>query len=75
MTPLLYAIVGGSRVFVALRKAGRVLRGAAAIYHAVTPYCRPALCAGEPGAGSEWAEPPGATVTCPACFRRLERLR
>ena len=46
------------RTFVALRKAGRGLRPAGTIYHAVTPHCRMALCAAEPGAGSGWAEPP-----------------
>ena len=70
-----HAIVRGTRVFVALRKAGRASQGATPVHHAVTPHCRPALCAGEPGAGSGWAEPPGADVTCPACLRRLQRLR
>ena len=65
----------GARMFVALRKAGRIFQGTAPVYHAVTPYCRPALCAGEPGAGSGWAEPPSAEVTCPACLKRLKRLR
>ncbi len=52
-------IVHGERTFVALRKAGRA--GARAerrpVYHAVTPHCRMALCAVEPGAWLEWAEP------------------
>jgi hypothetical protein len=38
-----YAILRGACVFVALLKAGRVLRGAAPVYHAVTPFCRPAF--------------------------------
>ena len=67
-------IVRKDRIFVALRKAGRVTQGRAPVYHAVTPFCRPALCADEPGAGSGWAEPPAKNVTCPACRRRLERL-
>ncbi len=45
------------------------------MYHAVTPHCRIALCATEPGAGSAWAEPPASTVTCRVCLRRLARLR
>jgi hypothetical protein len=45
------------------------------MYHAVTPGCRMALCATEPGAGSGWAEPPSETVTCRICLGKLERLR
>jgi len=41
------------RVFVALRKDGRHRREP--IYHAVSPYCRMALCATEPGMRSMWA--------------------
>jgi len=63
----------GNRVFVALRKQGRFVRGKP-VFHAVTPYCRIALCCAEPGSSSEWAEPPAATVTCPICLRRLEKL-
>jgi len=68
------AIVRRTRVFVALRKAGRTLRGQAPVFHAVTPHCRLALCTAEPGAGSSWAEPPSAKVTCPMCLRRLAQL-
>ena len=68
------AIVRSGRTFVALRKAGRGWQAADPIYHAVTPYCRMALCSTEPGAGSGWAEPPAEHVTCPACLHRLERL-
>jgi len=64
----------GDRVFVALRKQGRAIRGERPIFHAVTPYCRIALCCAEPGTSSEWAEPPAAAVTCPRCRRRLEKL-
>ena len=60
------------RVFVALCKAGP--RAKASVYHAVTPHCRIALCTAEPGARSEWAEPPGHRVTCPACLKRLSQL-
>ena len=66
------SIVESGRNFVALRKAGR--SGRSPVYHAVTPYCRMALCADEPGAGSGWAEPPAQRVTCPNCLRRLTRL-
>ncbi len=62
------------RIFVALRKQGRVRPGAETVYHAVTPNCRIALCSDEPGASSGWAEPPAPEVTCPACLKRLERL-
>ena len=62
------------RTFVALRKAGGGPRPTGTIYHAVTPNCRMALCAAEPGAGSGWAEPPAERVTCSACLRRLARL-
>ena len=44
-------------------------------YHAVTPNCRIALCATEPGARSGWAEPPSTTVTCRVCLEKLARLR
>jgi hypothetical protein len=60
--------------FLALRKAGRRLEGCEAVYHAVTPYCRPALCATEPGSSSRWAEPPGEQITCPLCLQRLKQL-
>ena len=63
------------RVFYALRKAGRrPPKFPGAVYHAVTPFCRIALCAAEPGSSSGWAEPPGEQVTCPECRRRLDRL-
>ncbi len=68
------AIVRGERVFVALRKARPSSRGWSPVYHAVTPHCRMALCAAEPGAWSGWAEPPAEAVTCPACLKRLTRL-
>jgi hypothetical protein len=45
------------------------------MYHAVTPGCRMALCATEPGAASGWAEQPSETVTCRICLGKLERLR
>ena len=48
--------------------------GTRPVYHAVSPYCRMALCSVEPGGGSGWAEPPAAEVTCPKCRERLERL-
>lgn len=65
----------GKREFVALRKDGPALAaGRATVYHAVTPFCRMALCATEPGAASGWAEPPAERVTCPACQLRLARL-
>ena len=60
------------RVFVALRKEKSV--SASPLYHAVTPYCRLALCGNEPGASSQWTEPPAGLVTCPACLDRLSRL-
>ena len=66
------AIIQSGRTFVALRKAGR--SGRSPVYHAVTPHCRIALCAEEPGAGSGWAEPPAEQVTCLNCLRRLNRL-
>ena len=68
------AIVKGERVFVALRRARRSPLGHPPVYHAVTPHCRPALCAEEPGAWSRWAEPPAEAVTCPVCLKRLARL-
>ena len=63
------------RTFVALRKSGRAKPGHSKVYHAVTPYCRPALCAAEPGAGSGWEEPPHHEVTCKECLKRLERIQ
>ena len=66
------AIIQSGRTFVALRKAGGKARSP--VYHAVTPNCRIALCADEPGAGSGWAEPPADKITCPNCLRRLARL-
>jgi hypothetical protein len=65
--------VGVGRIFVALRKAGGSCRNGP-VFHAVTPYCRIALCCAEPGAKSMWAEPPADGVTCPACLQRLARL-
>ena len=62
----------GERVFLALRK--QRLRGPRVVFHAVTPYCRIALCCAEPGPRSGWAEPPAAEVTCPSCLQRLQRL-
>jgi hypothetical protein len=69
------AITISNRTFVALHKAGPRKPGRAPVYHAVTPQCRMALCAAEPGASTGWAEPPAAHVTCPECLRRLARLR
>lgn len=69
------AIEYANRTFVALRKDGRAPRGKSPIFHAVTPYCRMALCADEPGASSGWAEPPAEYVTCVACLKRLTLLR
>ncbi|HEY1413430.1 MAG TPA: hypothetical protein VGF36_14890 [Rhodopila sp.] len=69
-------IIAAGRTFVALRKDGpAAAAGRAPMYHAVTPHCRMALCATEPGARSGWAEPPSAAITCRACLGRLERLR
>ena len=68
------AITVAGRTFVALRKAGRPPVGTEPVFHAVTPHCRMALCAAEPGAGSGWAEPPMERVTCAACLGRLARL-
>lgn len=68
------AIVLSGRTFVALRKSGRTNKGRQPVYHAVTPQCRMALCAVEPGAGSDWTESPAGDVTCPACLKRLARL-
>jgi hypothetical protein len=48
--------------------------GRPAMYHAVTPHCRMALCATEPGAASAWAEPPSEAVTCRICLGKLQRL-
>ena len=68
-------IVAAGRKFVALRKDGPAYAaGRTSTYHAVTPNCRMALCATEPGAGSAWAEPPAAAVTCLSCLGRLRRL-
>jgi hypothetical protein len=72
---LLHAITASGRSFVALRKARRATLGRAPVYHAVTPHCRMALCANEPGAASGWAEPPAEYVTCSECLRRLARLQ
>ncbi|WP_338663161.1 hypothetical protein VQH23_23865 [Pararoseomonas sp. SCSIO 73927] len=72
---MLNIITLADRTFVALRKAGRPVPGRERVYHAVTPYCRPALCAEEPGNGSGWEEPPHHEVTCRKCLERLERLR
>ncbi|HVY13691.1 MAG TPA: hypothetical protein VHB27_00585 [Rhodopila sp.] len=66
-------LIANGRQFVALRKDGPHRRPP--VFHAVTPFCRMALCAAEPGAGSGWAEPPSSSVTCPACLTRLRRLR
>lgn len=69
-------ITASGRAFVALRKDGPVpAAGRSAMYHAVTPHCRMALCATEPGARSGWAEPPSSAITCRACLDRLARLR
>jgi hypothetical protein len=69
-------IFAAGRAFVALRKDGPTFAGGRpAMYHAVTPHCRMALCATEPGARSGWAEPPATTITCRACLERLNRLR
>jgi hypothetical protein len=69
-------IVTAGRTFVALRKDGpAAAAGRGPMYHAVTPHCRMALCATEPGARSGWAEPPSTAITCRACLDRLERLR
>lgn len=63
------------RLFVALRKDGPAFAaGRRPMYHAVTPYCRMALCATEPGAASAWAEPPSDIVTCRICLQKLNRL-
>jgi hypothetical protein len=67
-------IVLRDRLFVALRKQGGKREIAPVVFHAVTPHCRMALCGDEPGAKSGWAEPPGITVTCPKCLRRLASL-
>lgn len=69
------AIVRADRIFVALRKSGRGPWGRSSVFHAVTPHCRMALCADEPGAGSGWAEPPSEHVTCTVCLKRLALLR
>ena len=44
------------------------------VFHAVTPHCRMALCADEPGPGSDWADRLGTEVTCAICIKRLNRL-
>ena len=68
-------IVASGREFVALRKsASRESLEHPSAYHAVTPFCRIALCCTEPGVKSGWAEPPAAHVTCRECLRRLTRL-
>jgi hypothetical protein len=61
--------------FVALRKRGRREGVGRAVFHAVTPHCRIALCGDEPGARSAWAEPPATAVTCPVCLARLSRIQ
>src|SRR5438270_21092 len=53
------ALIVADRIFVPLRKAGGISTGNP-LYHAVTPYCRIALCSTEPGVRSGWAEPPAA---------------
>jgi hypothetical protein len=69
-------IIESGRIFVALRKDGpATANGRPAMYHAVTPHCRMALCATEPGAASGWAEPPSEEVTCRICLEKLARLR
>jgi hypothetical protein len=68
-------ITKSGRIFVALRKDGPAMAaGRPAMYHAVTPHCRMALCATEPGAASAWAEPPSEAVTCRICLGKLQRL-
>ena len=63
------------REFVALRRAAVSYAGTRKpVFHAVTPFCRIALCSAEPGVKSGWAEPPADRVTCPECLRRLARL-
>ncbi len=60
----------------ALRKEGPAqVAGRPKVYHAVTPHCRMALCATEPGNASGWAEPPADQITCRMCQLRLDRLR
>jgi hypothetical protein len=69
-------IFESGRIFVALRKDGPVPGSTRpAMYHAVTPDCRMALCATEPGSASGWAEPPSEAVTCRICLGKLARLR
>jgi hypothetical protein len=68
-------MVQSERLFVALRKDGPSgAAGRKPMYHAVTPFCRIALCTTEPGAASGWAEPPSDSVTCRACLEKLRRL-
>ncbi len=63
------------REFVALRRASVTYSDAhRPVFHAVTPFCRIALCSTEPGVKSGWAEPPAVQVTCTECLRRLARL-
>jgi hypothetical protein len=63
------------RDFVALRRAWVTYSDARKpVFHAVTPFCRIALCSTEPGGKSSWAEPPAVQVTCTECLRRLARL-
>src|ERR1700722_3288144 len=63
------------REFVALRRATVTYSDARKpVFHAVTPFCRIALCSAEPGVKSGWAEPPANQVTCHECLRRLTRL-
>jgi hypothetical protein len=63
------------RHFVAVcKRGGPRVSGHAAVFHAVTPECRIALCGAEPGPRSGWAEP-AEQVTCPQCLTRLARLQ
>jgi hypothetical protein len=74
-SPVLSMTFQTGRVFVALRKAGPPRPHVQPLFHAVTPFCRIALCGAEPGSRSFWAEPPSQSVTCPACLRRMARLQ
>lgn len=68
-------VAQAERIFMALRKDGLTsARGRMPAFHAVTPFCRMALCATEPGAASAWAEPPSDAVTCRICLAKLKRL-
>lgn len=68
------AIIAADEIFVALCTEGTRRPGNTPVYHAVTPYCRIALCTAEPGVGSAWAEPPAKKVTCLNCLMRLADL-